>query len=109
MRNAMICVSIMLAVFLGWPLAFGGDGDAGYRPQLAKPDAAEAAQPLRAETTPVSAAAPVSAPVQGPPESCYKRYQRQVRTCSNGNGAACRLKAADNWDLCEATGFWPEA
>ena len=101
----MICVSVMLAVFLGWPLAFGGHDTGGFETGS------------RAEARPVAAVAPAEQPqlvqVSTPakpaqPESCYHRYQREVRQCSGQNGAACRLKSADNWDLCEATGFWPE-
>ena len=40
MRNMMICVSVMLAVFLGWPLAFGG-GEA----TVLQPTRAEARAP----------------------------------------------------------------
>ncbi|QIG80608.1 hypothetical protein [Stakelama tenebrarum] len=112
MRNAMICVSIMLAVFLGWPLAFGGNGEAGYGPQLAKPDSAAAAQ-VQPTESPTAAVAdtkgePEAASHQGPPESCYNHYQRAVRLCPANRGAGCRLKAADDWDLCEARGIWPE-
>ena len=104
MRNAMICVSVMLAVFLGWPLAFGGRDSGGI-------------EPSRAEARPVAVAATadqaqfvqVSSPAKpAQPESCYHRYQREVKQCSGQNGAACRLKSADSWDICEATGFWPE-
>jgi hypothetical protein len=100
----MICVSVMLAVFLGWPLAFGG-GEATVL------------QPTRAEarTVAVTAAAPsVTAVAQATTaatpkaESCYKRYQREVRQCTGSSSAACRLQSADHWDMCEATGFWPE-
>ncbi|MCW3837923.1 hypothetical protein ACFQ1E_18215 [Sphingomonas canadensis] len=110
----MICVSVMLAIFLGWPLAFGGKSpglDASIvdaRPVAAAVAATRAKPPAPA---PAHAAAPApaaepAAPVK--PESCYKRYQREVKQCSGSSSAACRLKAADGWDLCEATGFWPE-
>ena len=102
MRNMMICVSVMLAVFLGWPLAFGG-GEATVL------------QPTRAEarTVAVTAATPAAVTEAAKPatpkaESCYKRYQREVRVCTGSASAACRLKSADHWDMCEATGFWPE-
>jgi hypothetical protein len=43
------------------------------------------------------------------PESCYKRYQREVKLCTGeSTAAACKLGAADHWDMCEVTGFWPE-
>ena len=111
MRNAMICVSVMLAAFLGWPLAFGGHGgnpldssSVEARPPIAAPaKPAEKPKPMPAA---VQAAAP--APGGGQPESCYHRYQREVKACTGNNGAACRLKSADNWDLCEARGVWPD-
>ncbi|MCW3847723.1 hypothetical protein OF829_10770 [Sphingomonas sp. LB-2] len=103
MRNMMICVSVMLAVFLGWPLAFGG-GEA----TVLQPSRAEARTVAVAATVPATAAAVQATPATPKAESCYKRYQREVRQCSGGAGAACRLKQADHWDMCEATGFWPE-
>jgi hypothetical protein len=110
----MICVSVMLAVFLGWPLAFGGGEEGGYRPQIVAANPAAAAQPREdAETAQADdavAAGNMSGLVEGEaPESCYKRYQREVRACPGSvDGAACRLKAADEWDMCEAKGFWAE-
>ena len=104
----MILVSVMLAVFLGWPLVFGGNHDSGAIETVrAKPVAAAAsAQPQLFQAAVQTVAAATQSPVQA--ESCYKRYQREVKTCSGNGSAACRLKSADNWDLCEATGFWPE-
>ena len=104
MRNAMICVSMMLAVFLGWPLAFGSGGTPTL--QQSRAEASAILAPVAAaEVKPVQVAA---AAVPAKPESCYKRYQREIRQCTGGSGAACRLGAADHWDMCEATGFWPE-
>ncbi len=101
----MICVSVMLAVFLGWPLAFGG-GEA----TVLQPTRAEARTvAVAAVASPaVSAAVAEAKPATPKAESCYKRYQREVRMCTGGTSAACRLGAADHWDMCEATGFWPE-
>jgi hypothetical protein len=97
----MICLSVMLALFLGWPLAFGGDRSP--RLETARAEAVTVAVAAPAKLTPaVATAEPVK------PESCYKRYQRENRLCTGNAAAACRLKAADSWDLCEATGFWPE-
>lgn len=97
----MICVSVMLAVFLGWPLAFGGGNGSGDQRAVASAPVAKA-QPAPATATQLAAA-----DVHAPAESCYKRYQREIKQCADGS-AACRLKSADNWDLCEATGFWPD-
>jgi uncharacterized membrane protein len=100
----MICVSVMLAVFLGWPLAFGG-GEA----TVLQPTRAEARSPAVTVAAPAAAAvAKAEEPATPKAESCYKRYQREVRQCTGGASAACRLQSADHWDMCEATGFWPE-
>lgn len=98
----MICVSVMLAVFLGWPLAFGGGGNAGADQPAVAAASAEKPKPAQHSATQLA-----SAEMPAPAESCYKRYQREIKQCADGS-AACRLKSADNWDLCEATGFWPD-
>ena len=104
----MIAVSVMLALFLAWPLVFGHRG--------ATVDAAPAEAHVAATRSVVSLGKPKllqasMAPLESSdvrkPESCYKRYQREVAACSAGS-AACKIGAADHWDLCEATGFWPE-
>ena len=96
----MICVSVMLAVFLGWPLAFGGNAGADERAVASAP--AQKPKPAQPSATQLA-----SVEMTTPAESCYKRYQREIKQCADGS-AACRLKSADNWDLCEATGFWPD-
>lgn len=113
MRNAMICASVMLAMFLGWPLAFGGGHEA---PRLAREVASiplpAPADRERTGDAPRLLPAGISAPsgdVVRRPESCYSRFRRQNRSCSVApSGASCRLKVADQWDICEATGFWPD-
>ncbi|RYG85931.1 MAG: hypothetical protein EON59_11150 [Alphaproteobacteria bacterium] len=80
------------------------------------PSAAEAREAVKAAVAAVPAvhvipeavAAPAPAAAPAKPESCYKRFQREVKLCRDGaNSAACKLGAADHWDMCEATGFWP--
>lgn len=88
----MIGVSGLLAIFLGWSVLFGG-GAAGAPPAAS----AVTRQPASA-TQPANATPPL--------ESCFKRYRREAARCGTGDGA-CRLRTADQWDLCEATGFWP--
>ena len=103
----MICVSVMLAVFLGWPLAFGGGNQVRLEQARAEAKTVAVAVPAtQARLTPAVAQSVPAAPVQ--PESCYKRYQREIRQCTGTSNAACRLASADHWDMCEATGFWPE-
>ncbi|NYT40031.1 hypothetical protein HZY97_04635 [Sphingomonas sp. R-74633] len=101
MRNAMIMVSLLLAVYLGWPLAFGGKQRGLETPAEAR---GVSAAPVHIKHTKLGAATPASTR----PESCYKRYQREVKLCTGeSTAAACKLGAADHWDMCEATGFWP--
>jgi cytochrome c5 len=98
----MILVSVMLAIYLGWPLAFGGKQRGLETPAEAR---TVAAAPVLTKATKLAA---VSTPVSARPESCYKRYQREVKLCTaESTAAACKLGAADHWDMCEATGFWP--
>ena len=104
MRSAMIAVSVMLAIFLAWPMVFGHSG----APVDAAPVQARDLIPdaEAAERTPV-AASPARYAATRKPESCYHRYQREVAVCSI-KSASCRMLVADHWDLCEATGFWPQ-
>lgn len=111
MRNAMILASFMLAIYLGWPLAFGGKQRGLETPAEARGLAVTSVSLTHAGklAVPGTAGAPARKPVAAPaqPESCYKRYQREIKLCDGATGAACRLGAADHWDMCEATGFWP--
>ncbi|MFZ5747785.1 MAG: hypothetical protein ACOY45_09020 [Pseudomonadota bacterium] len=104
MRNAMICASVMLAVFLGWPLAFGDGGKANLEAGKAEARAVAETAPQKVAAAVPAASAPVAA---AQPESCYKRYQRTVKQCVPSD-PACRQRASDEWDMCEATGFWPD-
>lgn len=98
----MILVSVMLAIYLGWPLAFGGKQRGLETPAEAR---GVAAAPAISHVKPAAHLPAASAR----PESCYKRYQREVKLCTGESvAAACKLGAADHWDMCEATGFWPQ-
>ncbi len=100
----MIAVSVMLAIYLGWPLAFGGK-------ERGLETAAEARGVATATAVRHERAVTVASASPGPtrPESCYRRYQREVKQCTGvTTAAACKLGAADHWDMCEATGFWPD-
>jgi len=99
----MIWASVLLAIYVAWPLAFGrgGDGDfEGVAEVRVMRSVAPRAKPVPASRMPAQESAR--------PESCYKRYQREVKLCDGVHGAACRLGTADRWDMCEASGFWPE-
>lgn len=104
----MIAVSFVLALYLGWPLAFGGSGTRVIAPPAeARSVASAPARPGLSVSATVAAAVKSVATIK--PESCYKRYQREVKLCGGDGpaGAACRLGVADHWDMCESTGFWP--
>jgi hypothetical protein len=100
----MICASIALAANLAWPLAFGS-GHKGL-------ETAAVAREVKPQPKPKFVANAVVAhgdiDLQPKAESCYKRYQREVQQCVGTNNAGCRLGAADQWDMCEVTGFWPK-
>lgn len=108
MRNAMICVSIMLTLFLVWPVVFGG-GDNLYR-AIAAPTPQRVVAPLASEARLIKTEVrKISSPRPLVVEGCRTRYERAYAACPMNNGTTCRQRVADRWDLCEATGFWPDA
>ena len=98
----MICISAMLAVFLAWPLVFGGGLTLDATPAHATAAMSASATPRLIKT--VVKPAVVETPIAAVPLTCYKRYEIAYGTCSK-SGAGCRMQAAEQWDLCEATGF----
>lgn len=103
----MICVSVMLAIFLAWPMVFGSEQASSVRAAGAKVAAAAAPSASAAGARLVQTAVkPAGAPQAKALESCFKRYEREYARC-NAVDSSCRMKVADQWDLCEATGFWP--
>jgi len=106
MRKAMICVSVMLVLLQIWPMLFGhraGEASAAISAEASAPKLIPAVATTR--VIPIPAA--VSVAGDGAPVSCYKRYTAVFAACSHED-KACHIKAADQWDLCEATGFWPK-
>ena len=105
MRRAMICVSVMLALLQFWPMVFGQRGG---------PTAAAATAPTEAPKPIPAVATAKPMPVQiaantapsSAPKGCYQQYRVAFGSCSKDD-KACQIKMADKWDLCEATGFWP--
>jgi hypothetical protein len=105
MRKAMICVSVMLALFQLWPMVFGRhatSNTAGAAVVAAAPRVVQAV--AIAEKVPQMTPASVSVPA---PRSCYTRYKAEFQQCRAGD-QLCHAKMAEHWDLCEATGMWPE-
>ena len=101
----MICVSVVLALFQMWPLVFGHHGTATPSAATVVAVAPHAALAVaRASVIPEMTPAAVSVPA---PKSCYRQYQAKFGQCS-ATDQACHVKAADQWDLCEATGMWPK-
>lgn len=110
-RNAMICVSVMLALFLGWPLLFGENGlqFGGGASASAASVVARVAVPAPDPAPSLVSAGFSSLPVADArhPESCSRRYVRERALCRNsGDRATCMEKASDGLDMCEATGVW---
>ena len=104
MRKAMICVSMMLVLLQVWPMLFGhraGEASAAISAETQVPKVI----PAVATTQSIPIPAAVSVPGDGAPVGCYKRYTAVFAACSRDD-QACHIKAADQWDLCEATGLW---
>lgn len=102
MRKTMIGASIVLAGFQLWPLLFGHrSGDAANATATAPKLMPAVAMASHApQLTPAVAAVST-------PKSCYRQYQAKFAACAAGD-QACHVKTGDQWDLCEATGFWPQ-
>ena len=106
MRRAMICVSVMLALFQIWPTIFGQRGAGALAAETALPSApkpssvaaAVKAIPIPARASNLGSAAP---------RSCEAQYQAALRRC-DATDKSCRIKTIDQSDVCDATGFWPE-
>jgi hypothetical protein len=111
MRKAMICVSVMLALLQLWPMVMGKSVTPAQVASTAAPSAQAAAprvtkvaaliggnpvNPIKSANQPAGSAGQVS---------CYRHYEIAFAACAPSD-RACRMKAADQWDLCEATGFW---
>ena len=89
MRKTLICAGLVLALFLAWPMIFGGSGSA-------------------------VSAAPRAVPKVGPVKrpkpkklDCYPLYERAYSACTSGDIGGCRMMAGHSWDVCEAEGAWP--
>ncbi|WP_374146308.1 hypothetical protein [Sphingomonas sp. 28-63-12] len=107
----MICVSVMLAILQLWPMVFGQSVTPAEVAATAAPGAHAAARvpsPMvaLASSGPVEAMKSSSqAAVSTGHISCYRHYEIAFAACAPSD-RACRMKSADQWDLCEATGFW---
>jgi hypothetical protein len=107
----MICVSVMLAIFLAWPMVFGSAQTSAVQAAtgsavataVIKPAVAAPGEAQLVKTAVKPASPPAVAQVL---ESCFKRYEREYAQCGATN-SSCRMTVADQWDMCEATGFWP--
>ena len=105
-RRAMICVSVMLALFQIWPMILGQRGAGALAAETARPSAPKPASvvttvrviPIPAKASNLGSAAP---------RNCQPQYQAALRRCATTD-KACHIKTVDQWDVCDATGFWPE-
>lgn len=104
MRKLMICASVALAMFQLWPMVFGR-----ARADVAQTVASVAPKTVVAVAngTDLPRIVPVSTAPVPAPRSCYRQYQAHFAACP-ASDQMCHVKAADDWDLCEATGFWPQ-
>jgi hypothetical protein len=100
MRKWMIFACVGLGLFQLWPVVFGHRSNTEAAASMPAPHLVPAV--ATSHKAPVQAAA--SKPV-GPPQSCYTHYRAAYTVCAIGD-RACHLRAADAWDLCEATGTW---
>jgi hypothetical protein len=101
MRKWMIFGCVGLALFQLWPVVFGHGSNAEVAASLPAAHLVPAIATSHKTTILTAASKPV-----GPPQSCYTHYRAVYSVCSAGD-RACHLHAADAWDLCEATGTWP--
>ncbi len=105
MRKAMICASVLLALFQVWSMVFT---HSGARAPSAASVVAAAPRAVLAVAAASTAPSMTEVAAQTPaPKSCYRQYQAKFRQCQTSD-QACHVKAADQWDLCEATGLWPQ-
>lgn len=104
MRNALICISVMLAVLLAWQSFFDGKGGDAAKHAIARAldTKLEREKPKPAAGVSISMLIP---PAAAKPVPCDRSYAKAVREC--GLDASCRMAAADHYDLCQATGMWP--
>ena len=105
MRKVIICVSFMLAILQLWPVVFGQSAGAGAAAAAApvvtrKPGAGVSQLSVKPLTN-------VAIGSKGSLPTCFETYGRRFAQCS-GNDSACQLRVIDHWDVCEATGLWPD-
>ncbi len=98
MRRAMICITAMLVLVQIWPSIFGQRSAS----DLSVP-AAHAAFSSPAPTRRGTA----SAWETSTPPACFPQYRQSLTTCAKGD-RVCTAKAANAYDMCDATGFWPQ-
>ena len=89
MRKTLICAGLVLALFLAWPMVFGGAGSAVSAASRVPPKAAPAkrSKPKKLD--------------------CFPHYEQAYAACTAGDIGGCRMMAGYKWDVCEAEGTWP--
>ncbi|HEX8413405.1 MAG TPA: hypothetical protein VF637_05900 [Sphingomicrobium sp.] len=105
MRRVIICVSFMLAILQLWPVVFGQSAGAGAASAAAVVTPKPGAGVSQLSVKPVTNIAIGSKSPSLP--TCFETYGRRFAQCS-GNDSACQLRVIDHWDVCEATGLWPD-
>lgn len=111
MRKVMIVASVVLAIVQFWPMVFGSPVTPTQVAQTAAPAAiaAPTGQPkmtnLVADSNQLFTSGTSQPTGKKEQISCYRHYEIAFAACSPTD-RACRMKSADQWDLCEATGLW---
>ncbi|QQV75907.1 hypothetical protein H5J25_09825 [Sphingomonas aliaeris] len=94
----MIGIMTVLVLLQVWPSVFGQRSASDISVPLAHAAAGNAVDQVRGTA---------SAWETSNPPACFAEYRRTLNACAKGD-KACETKTVNAFDLCEATGFWPQ-
>ena len=94
----MIGITTVLVLLQVWPSVFGQRSASDISVPLAHAAAGTAVDQVRGTA---------SAWETSNPPACFAEYRRTLNACAKGD-KACETKTVNAFDLCEATGFWPQ-
>jgi hypothetical protein len=98
MRRAMVGITTMLVLLQVWPSVFGQRSASDISVPLAHAASGNPVDQVRGTA---------SAWETSNPPACFAGYRRTLNACAKGD-TACAAKTTNAYDLCEATGFWPQ-
>ena len=98
MRRAMIGITTVLVLLQVWPSVFGQRSASDISVPLAHAAAGTPVDQVRGTA---------SAWETSNPPACFAEYRRTLNACAKGD-KTCETKTVNAFDLCEATGFWPQ-